>query len=62
MEVRSIYKYARMSSQKVRQVTRAITGMPVSSAISLPVPVVVPPGMIAAADDYGNLHVTRANK
>lgn len=35
MEVRSIYKYARMSSQKVRQVTRAITGMPVSQALSV---------------------------
>jgi large subunit ribosomal protein L22 len=35
MEVRSIYKYARISSQKVRQVTRAITGMPVSQALSV---------------------------
>jgi large subunit ribosomal protein L22 len=35
MEVRSVYKYARMSSQKVRQVTRAITGMPVSQALSV---------------------------
>lgn len=35
MEVKSIYKYARMSDQKVREVTRAITGMPVSQAISV---------------------------
>jgi large subunit ribosomal protein L22 len=35
MEVRSIYKYARISSQKARQVTRAITGMPVSQALSV---------------------------
>jgi len=33
MEVRSTYKYARISSQKARQVTRAITGMPVSQAL-----------------------------
>jgi len=35
MEVRSILKYARISSQKTRQVTRAITGMPVSQALSV---------------------------
>jgi len=35
MEVRSIYKYARISSQKARQVTRAITGLPVSQALSV---------------------------
>ncbi len=35
MEVRSIHKYARISSQKARQVTRAITGMPVSEALSI---------------------------
>lgn len=35
MEVRSIYKYARMSDQKVREVTRAVTGMPVSQAINV---------------------------
>lgn len=35
MEVRSIHKYARISSQKARQVTRAITGMPVSQALSI---------------------------
>ena len=34
MEVRSCHKYARISSQKARQVTRAITGMPVSQALS----------------------------
>lgn len=35
MQVKSIYKYARMSSQKAREVTRAITGMPVSQALSV---------------------------
>ncbi|HCN27926.1 MAG TPA: 50S ribosomal protein L22 [Verrucomicrobiales bacterium] len=35
MEVRSIYKHARISSQKARQVTRAITGLPVSQALSV---------------------------
>lgn len=35
MEVRSVHKYARISSQKARQVTRAITGMPVSQALSV---------------------------
>jgi large subunit ribosomal protein L22 len=33
--VRSTYKYARISPQKARQVTRAITGMPVSQALSV---------------------------
>jgi large subunit ribosomal protein L22 len=33
--VRSVHKYARISSQKARQVTRAITGMPVSQALSV---------------------------
>lgn len=35
MSVRSVLKYARISSQKTRQVTRAITGMPVSQALSV---------------------------
>ena len=35
MQVKSVYKYARMSPQKVREVTRAITGMPVSNALSV---------------------------
>lgn len=35
MEVRSVHRYARISSQKARQVTRAITGMPVSQALSV---------------------------
>ena len=35
MEVRSVHKYARISSQKARQVTRAITGMPISQALSV---------------------------
>lgn len=35
MEVRSVHRYARISSQKARQVTRAITGMPVSQALNL---------------------------
>jgi len=34
MEVRAVHKYARISDQKARQVTRAIKGMPVSQAIS----------------------------
>lgn len=34
MQVKSVYKYARMSPQKVREVTRAITGMRVSQALS----------------------------
>ncbi|MBL9130055.1 MAG: 50S ribosomal protein L22 [Verrucomicrobiaceae bacterium] len=33
--VRSVIKYARISPQKARQVTRAITGMPVSQALSV---------------------------
>lgn len=35
MSVRSVLKYARISSQKARQVTRAITGMPVAKALSV---------------------------
>lgn len=35
MSVRSVLKYARISSQKARQVTRAITGLPVSQALSV---------------------------
>ena len=35
MEVKAIHRYARISDQKARQVTRAITGMPVSKAISV---------------------------
>jgi len=35
MEVKSVLKYARMSDQKVREVTRAIQGMPVSQAVSV---------------------------
>lgn len=35
MSVRSVLKYARISSQKARQVTRAITGMPVNQALSV---------------------------
>ena len=35
MQVKSVYKYARMSAQKAREVTRAITGMPVSQALSV---------------------------
>lgn len=35
MQVKSVYKYARMSPQKVREVTRAITGMPVAQALSV---------------------------
>ena len=35
MEVRSVHRFARISSQKARQVTRAITGMPVSQALSV---------------------------
>ena len=34
MEVRAVHKFARISDQKARQVTRAIKGMPVSQAIS----------------------------
>lgn len=34
MEVTSVYKYARISAQKAREVTREITGMPVSQALS----------------------------
>lgn len=35
MEVRSAHKYAHISAQKARQVTRAITGMPVSQALNV---------------------------
>src|SRR5215472_10088695 len=35
MEVRSIYKYARVSAFKVREVTREIQGLPVSAALDL---------------------------
>ena len=35
MEVRSIYKYARISPSKVREVTREIQGLPVSAALDL---------------------------
>jgi len=35
VEVRSIYKYARVSPFKVREVTREIQGLPVSAALDL---------------------------
>ena|SRR5437867_3200950 len=35
MEVRSIYKYARISPFKVREVTREIQGLPVSTALDI---------------------------
>jgi large subunit ribosomal protein L22 len=35
MEVRSIYKYARISAFKVREVTREIQGLPVSEALDI---------------------------
>src|SRR5437868_15101420 len=35
MEVRSIYRYAKVSPFKVREVTRAIQGLPVSAALDL---------------------------
>src|SRR5581483_5317429 len=35
MEVRSIYRYARISPFKVREVTRAIQGLPVSAALDM---------------------------
>jgi large subunit ribosomal protein L22 len=35
MEVRSIYKYARISPFKVREVTREIQGLPVSAALDI---------------------------
>src|SRR5947209_17890703 len=35
MEVRSIYKYARISPLKVREVTREIQGLPVSAALDV---------------------------
>lgn len=34
-EVRAIHRYARISDQKAREVTRAITGMPVSRALDV---------------------------
>jgi large subunit ribosomal protein L22 len=35
MEVRSIYKYARISAFKVREITREIQGLPVSAALDV---------------------------
>ena len=35
MEVRSVYRYAKISAFKVREVTRAIQGLPVSAALDL---------------------------
>src|SRR6202162_6649829 len=35
MEVRSIYKYARISPFKAREVTREIQGLPVSAALDI---------------------------
>src|SRR2546430_7995289 len=35
MEVRSIHKYARISTYKAREVTREIQGLPVSAALDL---------------------------
>jgi large subunit ribosomal protein L22 len=35
MQVKSVLKYTRMSAMKAREVTRAITGMPVSQALSV---------------------------
>src|SRR3982750_4744909 len=35
MEVRSTYRYARISPFKVREVTRAIQGLPVSAALDI---------------------------
>ena len=35
MEVTSVYKYARISAQKAREVTREIQGLPVSQALSI---------------------------
>ncbi len=35
MEVRSIYKYARISPFKVREITREIQGLPVSAALDI---------------------------
>ncbi len=35
MEVRSVYKYARISAFKVREVTRAIQGMPATDALDI---------------------------
>jgi large subunit ribosomal protein L22 len=35
MEVKAVYKYARMSPQKVREVAREIQGLPVGAALSI---------------------------
>jgi large subunit ribosomal protein L22 len=35
MEVKAVYKYARMSPQKVREVAREIQGLPVADALSI---------------------------
>jgi large subunit ribosomal protein L22 len=35
MEVKAVYKYARMSPQKVREVAREIQGLPVAAALSI---------------------------
>src|SRR3954464_16103884 len=35
MEVRSTYRYAKISAFKVREVTRAIQGLPVSAALDI---------------------------
>jgi large subunit ribosomal protein L22 len=35
MQVKSVYKYARISCLKAREVTRAIQGMPVSNALAV---------------------------
>ncbi len=35
MEVRSIYRYAKISAFKVREVTREIQGLPVSAALDI---------------------------
>jgi len=35
MEVRSIYRYAKISPFKVREVTREIQGLPVSAALDV---------------------------
>jgi large subunit ribosomal protein L22 len=35
MQAKAVYKYARMSPQKVREVTREIQGLPVTQALSI---------------------------
>jgi large subunit ribosomal protein L22 len=35
MQVKAVYKYARMSPQKVREVVREIQGLPVAQALSI---------------------------